>query len=94
MSEIENAITDFEHSNNNLIGCLGSAAENEPEFINRKIALEALEKQIPRSPVEQQINPRGELIGLCPNCKEWWINKYYHFCPNCGQKLDWSERNG
>ncbi|MGX8711642.1 MAG: hypothetical protein ACQGTM_15525 [bacterium] len=57
-------------------------------------AISSMKKQIPKKPVERQINPRGELIGLCSNCEEWWINKYYNFCPNCGQKLDWSENDG
>lgn len=35
-------------------------------------AISAMKKQIPKKPVEQQINPRGELIGLCPSCETRW----------------------
>lgn len=28
---------------------------------------------------------------LCPNCQTYMIYKF-EYCPKCGQKLDWSER--
>ena len=38
----------------------------------------------------------GNLIydtWICPNCEEHYEVDYdrYDFCPNCGQRLDWSE---
>lgn len=54
------------------------------------LAVKALEKQIPKKPLEQQLNVNDDLIGLCPICKEMWVIKYKGYCANCGQKLDWS----
>lgn len=48
------------------------------------MAEEALEKQIPKKPVELN----------CPRCRfngidnSWWV---FNFCPECGQRIDWSE---
>lgn len=42
-----------------------------------------------KKPIEKQLNVNGDLIGLCPVCKEMWVIKYKDYCANCGQKLDW-----
>ena len=54
------------------------------------IAINALEKQIPK----KLINTCQYVSGCCPNCKKYisdWL-EYNKFmcCPYCGQKLDWS----
>jgi len=54
-------------------------------------AIKSLEKQIPRKPLEQQLNINKDLIGLCPICMEMWVIKYKGYCANCGQKLDWRD---
>lgn len=53
----------------------------------------ALEKQIPKKPVGEQII--GASItgytykgGQCPKCLSTVCHNY---CPNCGQALDWSD---
>lgn len=28
----------------------------------------------------------------CPKCGETLIERHYNYCPDCGQKLDWSEK--
>lgn len=28
---------------------------------------------------------------MCPKCEEILTKGYYNYCPNCGQKLDWSD---
>lgn len=69
----------------------------------RDIAIQAIEKQIPKKPmkIEKNSNPYYELkYSLCPNCSEA-IDKYaiydcVHkgirtYCPRCGQAIDWSE---
>lgn len=59
------------------------------------MAIEALEKQIPKKPFRIIIN--GELDDeLCPTCNSLHIADNYHgvrynHCPDCGQKLDWSD---
>ena len=52
------------------------------------LAIEALEKQIPKKPIEQRY-VNNELIGHCPSCQ--LIAYWQRYCSNCGQKLDWSE---
>ena len=67
---------DFEPKNDN------SNYERQIEFL--KIAIKALEKQIPKKPVNL----------TCPNCgfnkidNSWWV---FPYCPKCGQCLDCSE---
>ena len=56
-----------------------------------EFAIKALEKQIPKKP----INTCQYVSGCCPNCKKYisdWL-EYNEFmcCPYCGQKLDWNE---
>ena len=56
-------------------------------------AIEALEKQLPKKPdIMDYI--LGDINFKCPTCKSEYICEkgYEHFyCPNCGQKIKWSE---
>lgn len=63
------------------------------------IAIQALEKQIPKKPTpidyKKYINVINNAIVLrgaywCPNCKH--VVKSGSFCSDCGQKLDWSDK--
>ena len=45
------------------------------------MAIEALEKQIPKKPIYQ-----GE-SDMCPNCGACYI--FGNCCIECGQKIDW-----
>lgn len=62
----------------------------------RKIAIEALEKQIPKKPTfEGDGYWNGKLVydtWICPNCEKDYEVEYdeYDYCPNCGQAIDWS----
>ena len=56
-------------------------------------AIMALEKQIPKKPVDDPENGWFE----CPNCGATLLY-YFHlfkidYCDECGQRLDWSEEN-
>lgn len=60
------------------------------------MAIQALEKQIPRQPIpidyEKYIDAIDNAIFFrgaywCPNCKH--VVKSGSFCKDCGQKLDW-----
>lgn len=60
------------------------------------LAIDALERQMPRKPLE--VNERGSgefycLDLLCPSCNTAIIGQPYrpNCCKHCGQKLDWSE---
>lgn len=61
-------------------------------------AIVALEKQIPRKPIDK-IDPMfGDICIVCSNCENTDIvNPFTHsifkHCPNCGQALDWSDNN-
>ena len=61
------------------------------------MAIAALEKQIPKKPdLEGDGYSDGQLVydtWICPNCEKRYEVDYekYDHCPNCGQKIDWSE---
>ena len=68
-----------------------------------KIAIAAIEKQIPRKPIVKSILEDDIQLGfvcldkrstvyICPapECKEY-ISRYSNFCHKCGQALDWSD---
>ena len=50
------------------------------------MAIEALEKQIPKKPIK----PDG-LFYKCPICKNFIGNYNRWYCTICGHKLDWWE---
>lgn len=57
------------------------------------IAIEALEKQLPKKPKEEKdayTSKLGEFrVGKCPNCLSE-ASERFDICLYCGQKLDWS----
>ena len=61
------------------------------------MAIDALQKQIPRVPIyEGDGIEGGEIVfdhWICPCCEREYEVDYddYDFCPNCGQAIDWSE---
>lgn len=56
----------------------------------------AIEKQIAKKPKGETDPMFGDITTVCPNCgnanlvNPFVISKVYDYCPNCGQKLDWS----
>lgn len=70
----------------------------------RKLAIEALEKQIPKKPTAHKVDVpkikvgngffgKGTTVYRCPCCNEL-ISRIRNCCYKCGQALDWSEQNG
>lgn len=62
------------------------------------MAIKALEKQIPKKPTYDGDGyaPDGTFVWdewICPCCGTRYEVDYdeHDFCPNCGQKIDWSE---
>jgi hypothetical protein len=73
---------------------LGLKEKTDKQIGERRTAIEALEKQLPKK-VE---NWNGQ--ASCPGCKKLFGNmadikmlRYWDFdyCNHCGQKIDWSE---
>lgn len=61
-------------------------------------AIEALEKQLAMKPNFEGDGyaPNGTFVydtWICPSCEGYYEVDYddYVYCPQCGQKLDWSE---
>ena len=83
---------DFEPTNDN------SNYEKKVDFL--KIAIEALEKQIPQTPdYEGDGYWDGELVydtWICPCCGKDYEVDYdnYKFCPDCGQRINWEDDDG
>lgn len=86
--------------NQNLVVAIhdsdGDNPKCEQEQISAlKLAVEALEKQIPKKGI--MIGDNYSSILSCPNCRKpivnvWNIAKYEpNYCHYCGQALDWSE---
>lgn len=76
----------FEHKNDN--------EPIEKSIGHAKTAIEALEKQLPKKPIEvnDAYTPKiGEFrVAKCPNCGHE-VSDRFDVCFECGQKLDWSE---
>ena len=68
---------DFEPKNDN------SNYERQIEFL--KIAIEALEKQVPKKPSQDSVGLY--YFPTCPNCHKE-LESYDHHC-ECGQALNW-----
>ena len=54
------------------------------------MAINTLEKQIPKEPIEKFAFSDDIGAGLCPFCNEG-VNEEMNFCSYCGQALDWKE---
>lgn len=60
--------------------------DSENMELAKHIAIEALEKQMPKKVIETD-------WIYCPNCKRPLdVIQKYKYCVICGQKLDWSEK--
>lgn len=62
-----------------------------------RMAIEALEKQIPKKPTYEDESISGGVLvydtWICPCCGKVYELDYddYKYCPECGQAIDWSE---
>ena len=54
------------------------------------LAIEALEKQIQKKPIEKYTDYDGTEAGLCPFYNEG-VDENMNFCSYCGQAIDWSD---
>jgi hypothetical protein len=70
----------------------------EDDYKANEMAIQAFEKQIAKKPTYEGDGyaPDGTLIydtWICCCCDKRYEVDYddYDYCPNCGQKLDWSD---
>ena len=75
------------------MGCNEIKALYNIPLKNMEMIVQALEKQIPKKPTYA---PDGTFVfdeWICPCCGNRYEVDYddYDHCPNCGQKLDWSD---
>ena len=104
MTDIEKAIKHFKCVYDGAKAVLDSGFGKEPDQspllyerrkLYAKLAIEALEKQIPKKGI--MIGDNYSSILSCPNCRKpivnvWNIAKYEpNYCHYCGQSLDWSD---
>lgn len=88
MNEIEKAIDDLDDLKN--CESISSSHFKEVHGKNLELAISALEKQIPKKPIEYNKTNRAD----CPVC---WVTvrgigkPYGSHCSGCGQKLNWLE---
>ena len=62
----------------------------EDDYKANEMAINALEKQMPKKPKERDCIGFDTLV--CPKCK-MALYLYEPYCDNCGQKIDWSDDN-
>ena len=86
--KIEEMIEKLRYKANNI------KAKIEPDFFNE--VADRLEKQVAKKVERYGCNIIGEMTFNCPSCNlEYYVTDYedFNYCPNCGQKIDWSEAN-
>ena len=54
------------------------------------LAINAINKRIPKKPIEKFAFSDDIEAGLCPLCNEG-VNEEMNFCSYCGQAIDWEE---
>ncbi len=86
VKKVRETIEDFK----NLAELLQNKESPAVEHCN--IAIEALEKQLPKKPIEvnDAYTPKiGKFrVGTCPNCLVE-VSDRFNVCLDCGQKIDW-----
>lgn len=55
-----------------------------------RIAIKALEKQIPKKPIISHMFD-DTFACNCPICGGDLLHDYGEYCPDCGQAIDWSD---
>lgn len=80
------------------MGCNKIKALYNIPLKNMEMIVQELEKQIPKKPTYEGDGyaPDGTFVfdeWLCPCCGSRYEVDYddYDYCPNCGQKIDWSD---
>ena len=74
----------------------GDMCDSSPYEVAVDIAVKAIEKQIKKTVLKDNIGASTSYIGSCPICNRYAgvnnVREYtYHYCSDCGQALDWSD---
>ena len=77
---------------------VGYLGDTENLVQAKHIAINAIQKQIPKKPImKPYFDDMEEEYLCCPTCGEMLTDRipmdnkdFYFHCLNCGQKLDWS----
>lgn len=59
-----------------------------------ELSINALEKQIPKKPMisyDERVKENWYSCSVCAFGFGWKRTIHYKYCPDCGQKLDWSD---
>ena len=59
--------------------------------VAREKAIEAMEKQIPKKPIDLITDENEFICIICPSCQEIAVEITDKYCRKCGQAIDWSE---
>ena len=55
------------------------------------LAISALEKQEPMTPMAPELDHLGGVTHPCGNCGGELVSKLHDFCPWCGQAVNWEK---
>lgn len=75
----------------NRLQCGNTAHSCKSDYI--KLAIKAIEKQIPQKMIKLDFKHDWDFAFECPNCSTQYSRHYKDkkYCLECGQSLDWSE---
>lgn len=59
------------------------------KMLTYDIAIEALEKQIPKKPLKSDKTIRYCEVWECHSCGFEWSGRVVDYCYKCGQAIDW-----
>ena len=57
----------------------------------KALAIEAIEKHIPKKPIKSDREIRYCEVWKCPSCGFEWSSRVVDYCYRCGQRIDWQE---
>ena len=70
----------------------GDCTDTQMDFVEEiEMAIESLEKQIPKKPIKSEREIRYCEVWKCPKCSFEWSGRVVHYCYICGQAIDWSD---
>ena len=95
--KVQEAIQMMKHRIETAKEIVGKGADGKA-FEDMEIAIECMEKQIPKKPTEFNAITNGKFYALdfmCPSCNEPNIGNPYapKYCKHCGQALKWGEED-